>query len=395
MIKKAFVEKVGIFLIILNIYFVYVKFFGFSIFVPAILGLFLINVFNIGKISFNKISIIFLTILFIIVLSAGFFPTNSALLYSFKFFVGILILLSISKVEDSSKRFLIKMIKNMSLIFGLYTILSVFIPSFNTTLVKFLYNSSISEMALSLFDYQGYSGLAGQTGNNAFLIMFGGTIVICEMFKGKKIRFSSIVSFIIILVSVLLTNKRSYLLILGVDFLYFLYLYMKNLKLTKKMLMIILSVSILFLFFSCYALTNYKVFTRFSSENFMNGRDIYAAKAIELIEENPIFGVGINNYPIASNYDIYAHNVFLQLASEVGIIFSLYIFICLFYILFSTTKMVYKTKKIDYLIGISILVQIVFLLEFFTGNSFYDANMLYAYFIGLSFFVQKAKVEIE
>ena len=51
MIKKALIEKVGIILIVLNIFFVYVKILGFSYFAPAIAGILIINFVNFKKFS--------------------------------------------------------------------------------------------------------------------------------------------------------------------------------------------------------------------------------------------------------------------------------------------------------------------------------------------------------
>ena len=170
---------------------------------------------------------------------------------------------------------------------------------------------------------------------------------------------------------------------------FYTYLYLNNKKLTNRKMTIIMISLVLFCGFSYYAINHFKVFSRFSNiEKLMNGRDLLALSAIQLIKDNYLFGVGINNYIVASGQTMYAHNVFLQLVSELGVLFATITLFIIISSLFKKIKILLKQvkEKVEVVSTFSTFVQIVFVLYFFTGNSFYDANMLYVYFISQAIF---------
>ena len=43
-------------------------------------------------------------------------------------------------------------------------------------------------------------------------------------------------------------------------------------------------------------------------------------RALEVASRHPIIGIGLNNYPVYSNHAIRAHNSFLELAAELGVV---------------------------------------------------------------------------
>ena len=388
--KNNILETIGIFLIIFNIYFSYIKYTGFSFFLPALFGCVLLFISKGRSFKTYTCNIKFLMVLIIILFSCLFHFTTYSFSYLVKFCIGFFMLLIFENFTNDDSKKILDIFKKMSLFFALATIISCFTQPIYFKIVNFLYNKDISSTIINLYNYKGFSGLAGQTGNNAFLILIGGIIVIYDLyFDNKKNKFISIVNLLIIIISILLTDKRMFLLLLLVVLMIYTYIYLKNKKLTKRKMLAIMIGLIAFCSFSYYAVNNFKVFSRFSDiSNMMNGRDTLALSAIQLIKENYLFGVGINNYIPASGQSMYTHNVFLQLASELGVFFATIVIIIIISSLFKKTTYLFKKAKMELEIvsTFSTFVQIIFVLYFFTGNSFYDANMLYIYFMCQAFF---------
>ena len=388
--KNNILETIGIFLIIFNIYFSYIKYLGFSLFLPALFGCILLFISKGRKFKTYTCNLKFLLILIIVLFSCVTHFTSYSFSYLIKFFIGFLILLIFENFTNEDSKRILSIFKKMSLFFAIATIVSCFTQPIYFKIVDFLYNKDISATIINLYNYKGFSGLAGQTGNNAFLILIGGIIVIYDLFfDNNKNKFLSIISLLIIIVSILLTDKRMFLLLLIIVLMIYTYVYLKNKKLTKRKMMTIMIGLIVFCSFSYYAVNNFKVFSRFSdTSNMMNGRDTLALLAIHLIKENYLFGVGINNYIPASGQPIYTHNVFLQLTCELGVFFAAIAILIIISTLFKKTRYMFRNAKgeLEIVSTFSTFVQIIFVLYFFTGNSFYDANMLYIYFLCQAFF---------
>ena len=387
--KNNILETIGILLVIFNIYFSHIKYFGFSLFLPTLFGCVLLFVSKGRSFKTYTCNLKFLIILIIIIFSCALHFTSYSFSYLIKFFIGFLILLIFENFTNDDSKKILNIFKKMSLFFAIATIVSCFTQPVYFKIVDFLYNKEISKTIIDLYNYKGFSGLAGQTGNNAFLILVGGIIVIYDLYFGNSNKFISILSLLIIIVSILLTDKRMFLLLLIIVLMIYTYVYLKNKKLTKRKMMVIMIGLIAFCLFSYYAVNNFKVFSRFSdTSNMMNGRDGLALSAIQLIKENYLFGVGINNYIPASGQPMYTHNVFLQLTCELGVFFAAIVIVIIISSLFKKTRYLFKNAKgeLEIVLTFSTFAQIVFVLYFFTGNSFYDANMLYVYFICQAFF---------
>ena len=212
----------------------------------------------------------------------------------------------------------------------------------------------------------------------------GSGVILHELFFSEKQNvFIRIFNFIVLVFAILLTNKRLFLAIILILFFIFLFLFLKNKKLTKTKIAIIFIIIISLVLFAAFAIDNFKVFSRFSGTDFSTGRDKLAELALNAIKEHPIIGVGINNFIPYTNSKIYAHNVFLQIMSEIGIMAGLIVVLIFVNLLTKSLNKVRKIIKKDSnpCIIFSSLGQLIFVLYFFTGNSLYDTNMLYFYFI--------------
>lgn len=121
--------------------------------------------------------------------------------------------------------------------------------------------------------------------------------------------------------------------------------------------------------------------------DFSNGRLFLAGLAINEFLDNPIWGIGWGKFAII--YDISgAHNIYLQLLCECGIIGFIIVIGAMFYILLKTYKMLrfsftYKLQGIVLILKCSLFIQIYILVYGFLGNPIYDQNYLLMYVFGL------------
>jgi len=126
---------------------------------------------------------------------------------------------------------------------------------------------------------------------------------------------------------------------------------------------------------------------------------------IQMIKAHPLIGVGVNNfmknykkykeipeYALTSDF-MYAHNNFLHMAGEIGLV-GLSIFFWFLYKLFGTNISIYRKLKSGYLKNISlglVLCLLAFLINGLTESSLYYSRvaMIFWYLIGFSLALDK------
>ena len=127
--------------------------------------------------------------------------------------------------------------------------------------------------------------------------------------------------------------------------------------------------------------------------NILNGRQDFYELAKEMWEQNKLLGNGWGSFSYNFQTKIYnvgygveymdAHNVYLQLLCEVGILGFLFYIVIMFFALKITLSLIHKskdsqtTKQLCFSLG----YQIFFLLYCFTGNPLYDIQCYAIYFI--------------
>lgn len=148
--------------------------------------------------------------------------------------------------------------------------------------------------------------------------------------KKKKIY---LFSFLILFVGSLLTFSRGGYVGLFFGVVAFLLVFLKNIKSKYKVVILVALVAIIALTFSSN-LVHQRVASIFDlNEGSNSGRIETWSKAVKIIEENPL-GVGIGNYPLevkaTAQYrePIYAHNTYMDIAAELGIL-SAIVWLCL------------------------------------------------------------------
>ena len=192
---------------------------------------------------------------------------------------------------------------------------------------------------------------------------------------------------IISLLALLLTTKRAHLIFSIATLLFIYYLYLRGNKISKLFYILFVAIIILSLFFilSDFVPVITEVLDRFTEQDdISNGRFAYWSQAIDIFKEHKLFGIGWLQYSYFNIDGTGAHNCYIQLLCETGIIgFSIFIFAILFSFI-SSIKLFDKIRNLNdeieiKLLSISIGIQLFVILYCFTGNCFYDFTVIIYY----------------
>lgn len=278
------------------------------------------------------------------------------------------------------------------------TLLFPFIGGFyKSTILPMVCSNSLVCTAKGNF-YNGYMpGLTSHFSTNGMYI----SIAILYFFnnwlnnKNKK----NLILFILSVIAMLLVGKRGPLLFCALACL-FMYMFSENRKNRfLTVITIILSMIFLITILGNYIPSIYNIINRFESliakGDILNGRSTLFDLAIDMWKKDIFIGQGWGAYRYNYQVIIYsygahsfldAHNIYLQLLAELGIIGFAFFVLSWIKIMLSSLKsfkLIRKEKLLDYKkqITFSILVQIFFLMYGFTGNPLYDVQVYAVYFI--------------
>lgn len=249
------------------------------------------------------------------------------------------------------------------------------------------------------------TGLTSQTFATAGFIILGliSAIYVFQLDKSQKVvqskRYAVFLLEIVFLVGgLLLTGKRSPIVNFGCAYIVVDMISTKKNKKVTRFLGDLLG--IFFVIFILYMIASVFLDSRNSIVRILeyvniaknggditNGRLELYANAIKEFEKNPIFGIGWGRYSILYETSG-AHNIYLQLLCECGIIGFLVTLVCMGAAL---RKCILQLKKAmhtnnQYIITIcrmSLFLQMYILVYGMFGNPIYDQNYLIVYIIGL------------
>ena len=299
-----------------------------------------------------------------------------------------IILLSKENLKENQTN-IINFIILLSGIHVLMTLLYAIIPDFVQNINKIIlpidsYNNNVYEMQRNHINC-GITPI--QSINAIYISVFIGCIFskwICK--RGNKII--NIGLFILGMIALFLTSKRGVMVAVFAAILFVLmYLHIKDknkksniVKTIKKVFPIILIVIILIFLIERYFKTASYIFERFfTQEDITTGRaDLYVI-VWKYIKSSPIIGHGL--FFTQEILNTYAHNIYLQLFCETGII-GLIIFLIMNMSVFQKMCRIKKIK--DERVILAIYFFIVFLVYGFTGNPLFDYSIMIPYYLSIS-----------
>lgn len=243
------------------------------------------------------------------------------------------------------------------------------------------------------------TGFTFQTAVTAQFIIMGimAALYLYTMHKSNKSKIISIIEIVLMLGGLILTGKRSPILNFGAAFIVVDILTVKRNKTGNRIVAVALGlvIALTAIYFlgplfsgSRNTLVRFLEFTTFEDiGEATNGRLFLYIQAISEFMKHPIFGIGWGRYSRIYHMTG-AHNIYLQLLCECGIIGFLFAVWGMFFTLFKTIKMLLG-KSLDVnspsgiLLKCSVFIQIYILVYGLFGNPIYDQNYLLMYCMGI------------
>lgn len=267
-----------------------------------------------------------------------------------------------------------------------------FVPDFYTSnIIPIL--GAWSGTALREFQNGWAPGISPSYSTNAVYLALGFCAAVSLLIsEGKKKHFIPV---IICISALLLTGKRSQLLVSVFSFLLMYYLYNSDRKATRvfKLCGIAIVSILVFDIASQFVPELANFINRFYQTAEMGdvslGRTTRFLESIQVFLKHPLLGIGWNgsSYYFAQTTEnfINVHNIYIQLLCETGIIgFTVYVtfYVYNFVVAF---KMIKKVKNVNLnrnqkaIICNAFMVEVFFLLYGMTGNPLYDFQTLFPY----------------
>ena len=298
---------------------------------------------------------------------------------------------------------------------GFYAFMTVFLmltPNLYYNYVIPLFKSyGYGDTMWSLYQ-QGYMpGFTPHYSTNGMYLAIGLAVPVAYLISGNR-KVTIKILFVLTIFALLLTGKRGHV-VFGIVSILICYYYMNCNKPHKrwfKILSLVALGALILVIVAEFVPSVLNVVYRFvetSEEGDISlGRDVFRALALELFNQNSLFGIGWDGfryyYDSIFGYEINVHCVYVQLLCETGILGSLiyYTFfaIALYHVVSSIKYIVLNGVIITELERVSIIfslyVQVFFLLYCITGNPLYDAQMLIPYIMACAigeYYYQKVK----
>lgn len=355
-------------------------------FVVLILG------FVCGMYRIRKPKMIFVTLGLLLIFNVMFTHPTVGYKYLLYFFTGSILYLFVWTKEDIKS--IINLFSYITLIFLLFTFANYFYPD----LIINIFGRIMTTEQIETFRFGqtwGVPGLPGELSFNAFILSIGfGERLNNFYLKAEKWhRIQAIFSCSLFLVGIILSGKRSALLLLPFI----------SLAIILPRLLIKSSFFNVFVLFSGITMVPLIVFGFFMDRieslvlsgkgtSPLSNRELYWNIAIDMIRESPFFGHGLNGYDLRFNTlrnhagFAGAHNSFLQFMAELGIVGSAIYFLFIIFnlsisISFYINSTRYKRTDEAFISGLSVFVQLLCIGIGVSESIFYQPQQLFMYLL--------------
>lgn len=319
-----------------------------------------------------------------------------------------------AKANIDDYKYSLRVIKISGLIYGLSAIFQYLYMDLYMSKIFPLFSLNNQESILFLLRENSYSGFSYQTAHLAGYVLSALGIFI---FLNWNVKLSTkifyILCIIVLFIAMLLSSKRAHLIFMVIALSITILFSLNNKKIissiTKVAVTFLATILLIFLLYNSFDFQEDSAIVSFVNEleetftgivegkDVSNGRSVLFAYAWDLFKENPIMGIGWNEYInnslglIRSDSGSHPHNIYLQLLAEFGLIGFLSFMLPVLYLYYKTFKLLrfLSIKSIalhKWKTGIqfSFYSQTFFLLYGMTGNLLTDYNFLLLYFFACS-----------
>lgn len=325
--------------------------------------------------------------------------------YLIVFTLGMIMIMFFKAYKDMNTL----IIKCFIIVGGFYvigTLLQVSVPSLFYRVLSILQSPSLYEQTISYYNrYGAYCGFAGESSFNAFSISIGILCVISKCFSDNKLKPNRLVYIAAAYYAILLTDKRSFLMLIpmiifGMFFLYAICEKKKNTTIIMLFLLIVTPV----LFSTVLGNALLRILASGKGSNptgiiDLSNREIFWNLSFDMLKTKPIFGHGLMSYDNFYNAFFHksltfagGHNSYFQLLGEMGFVGATLFFIAIIRSLVNSIRNVWTIKKYKINIDVklkkilfcSIFIQILCITYGLSGNPFHRPQQLLTYFVSVA-----------
>ena len=315
-----------------------------------------------------------LYVAFVSILLVGciwFSSSDGSIDYSIYFVSGISIVLF--RFSEIFYRYLLKIFRALFWIFIFSMFLEAASPDIFHRLFRFA--SFGDETMRALTSGGAIAGLAFEKAYAAFICNLGLGMIFAEYICHKSYKY--IIQSLIVMVALMMTGKRTLFIIPIAVLLIYVILFSKNNKFIK---LAGVGLGITIFIIGAYVLVPSAslIIDRIVNNegDVLSGREVFWNYAMEMFRQNPLFGKSFNDYAFYRGFRYYgerwnyqAHNVYIQLLAETGIVGFLLMTLLIILMLFKIISVV-KEKPVFWNILLIYWI-ILFGVYSFTGNTLY------------------------
>lgn len=384
-----------LFLIFSTMAFGYLGIFTRFRYMPAIatIGAILVLVIT-RKYPIRKISLSWLLMLTYLIISYLVNNIDTGYQYIIIFTVGLLALMLRKDYEFYLK--LINLFASISFIFAIATIINSLYPNVIIDVFGFILTDSQQVSIIAAMSEGGYPGLGGEVSFNAFCLIIGFCIITTKVFLDKKKKVLNINRLLVIYYAVILTNKRSLMIILpSIAMFVFIIISCKGKSNKKKVLLFIMTLVMPILLRFYLIDIAMQLLNKGGDTIELSNREWFWEIAREMIRSKPTFGHGINTYDFFYNlyktktdYMVFAgaHNSYLQFFAELGYVGGGFYIFCILLLAYQVFVTFIRTiqngsYKEQMLATASIMIQFVCIAYALSENPFYQPQQIFVYFL--------------
>lgn len=270
--------------------------------------------------------------------------------------------------------------------------MNVIIPNLMTDSLSFL----ISPAAVPNIRYEVskgiYSGIFADHANAAFAMNIGFAIQFSKYLSEKKRK--DLVASILFFGTLFFTGKRSLMAIPVIMICVSMLMIVKNKRMKQTMIGVMVLLVLLFGVVSTVPSINH-LFFRDSNDLWNSRTTVLWPIAIRMFLSSKFLGTGFNTFnsiigmnnrhnATLSDWGYHAHNIYVQIIAETGILGALLLFYVFFKNYKKTVKLLKGSSAENYrLLSISLLIQTLWLVYGITGNTFYYPSQLLCYLVAI------------
>lgn len=283
-------------------------------------------------------------------------------------------------------------------------LLSVMIDDLMLTWFSFLMNPrsdplTAAGLRAEIGSANAYSGLAGERADAAYILNVGIAVLMAKAFARKPLRAAEYLLLALLASALIFTNKRMLFVIPFLMLAVFFLIMPVRYRLIRCLCVLLIAGAGLFVLWACIPALDpiFARFLTFSDGDFLSGRGELWEYAAQMLAERPLFGFGFgsfNAYAYAAGlradggrWDYYAHNCYIELPGEAGLVGSLLFAAAFARPLLYTFKLLTRgdrTADQRQLLLFALYVQIMFWVYSLSGNVLYYPQQIILWFFAIA-----------